>query len=187
VRPPDKAGEGDGPAPCKTCPECDEIVHASIRQCPGCGFIFPPPEPKPLALRDDDIQGDGLLEFDVNDWSWSVQTAKSSGKDMLVVSYIGDDYARPLKEYLCIWHEGFAGKKGMATLNEIADQAGMTGEPESVTELLASLNRSKAPSLIKYRQDGKYKRIERREWSDERKAATAGGGAAGEWDDEVPF
>jgi DNA repair protein RadD len=36
-----KDGE-DGSAPVKTCPDCQTIVHASIRLCPSCGYEFPP-------------------------------------------------------------------------------------------------------------------------------------------------
>lgn len=44
---PRKKGEpGSGEAPAKGCPECNEIVHASARLCPCCGYEFPPPKPK---------------------------------------------------------------------------------------------------------------------------------------------
>lgn len=33
--------DGDGVAPAKECPECQTIIHAAIRICPVCGFIFP--------------------------------------------------------------------------------------------------------------------------------------------------
>ena len=36
-----KAGNGDGEAPTKTCPECDEIVALAATECPGCGYEFP--------------------------------------------------------------------------------------------------------------------------------------------------
>lgn len=39
-----KAADGPSqPAPMKTCPQCDEMVHAAVRVCPECGFEFPPP------------------------------------------------------------------------------------------------------------------------------------------------
>ena len=36
-----KAGNGNGEAPTKTCPECDEIVALAATECPGCGYEFP--------------------------------------------------------------------------------------------------------------------------------------------------
>jgi DNA repair protein RadD len=40
-----RKGDADGTAPVKTCPDCQAIVHASTRLCPGCGYEFPPPQP----------------------------------------------------------------------------------------------------------------------------------------------
>jgi DNA repair protein RadD len=35
---PRKPGKGGGDAPVKACPECFSLVHASVMQCPDCGF-----------------------------------------------------------------------------------------------------------------------------------------------------
>jgi DNA repair protein RadD len=43
IKEPNKS-DGEGIAPAKECPECYSIIHAGIRECPDCGFIFPPPE-----------------------------------------------------------------------------------------------------------------------------------------------
>jgi DNA repair protein RadD len=37
---PKKPGKGQGEAPIKLCPQCDEICHASVRVCPCCGNQF---------------------------------------------------------------------------------------------------------------------------------------------------
>lgn len=37
---PKKPGKGQGEAPIKLCPNCDEICHASVRVCPQCGHQF---------------------------------------------------------------------------------------------------------------------------------------------------
>ena len=31
----------DGEAPVKTCPECDSIVFAALKECPDCGYVWP--------------------------------------------------------------------------------------------------------------------------------------------------
>jgi DNA repair protein RadD len=41
---------GEGDAPVKECPECQTICHASVRECPSCGFQFPPPKVKIDAI-----------------------------------------------------------------------------------------------------------------------------------------
>lgn len=51
---PKKPGKGDGDAPIKQCPECDELLHASARVCTCCGYEFPPSEePKHAAHASD--------------------------------------------------------------------------------------------------------------------------------------
>lgn len=39
---PQRRRKGAGPAPEKRCGQCSATVHASLRQCPYCGFQFPP-------------------------------------------------------------------------------------------------------------------------------------------------
>lgn len=39
-----RLSEDDAAAPSKTCPECAELVHCSKMECPGCGYLWPPPE-----------------------------------------------------------------------------------------------------------------------------------------------
>jgi DNA-directed RNA polymerase subunit M/transcription elongation factor TFIIS len=33
-------GEGTGEAPGKECPSCNTILHAAVRECPECGYVF---------------------------------------------------------------------------------------------------------------------------------------------------
>lgn len=45
VKPKEKGtSKGDGPPPCKICPECDGIISSGFRYCPICGYEFPAPE-----------------------------------------------------------------------------------------------------------------------------------------------
>jgi DNA repair protein RadD len=39
-------GGGDGDAPAKMCAACGEYVHASVKECPECGSVFPEPANK---------------------------------------------------------------------------------------------------------------------------------------------
>jgi len=39
-----ESDQGDGEAPAKECPECQEVIHAAYATCPECGHEFPPCE-----------------------------------------------------------------------------------------------------------------------------------------------
>ncbi len=41
---------GGGLAPTKTCPDCETILHTSVRFCPHCSYAFPEPKPKIEAV-----------------------------------------------------------------------------------------------------------------------------------------
>lgn len=48
------AGGGTpGEAPAKSCPKCKELVAIQIRECPACGYEWPPPEAKHEAEASD--------------------------------------------------------------------------------------------------------------------------------------
>lgn len=164
VKPPKPKGNGDGVAPSKICPECDEIVHMSARCCPACGHVFTKEEEKKYQLANDDIMGeDRQKTIPVDRWSWSVETSRRSGKDMIVCRYypqgIGEE---PIKEYFCVWHDGFAGIKGRAELQKICEAAGLYGNPSTTEELEAGL----PPASVTYVMDGKFPRILSRYWPD---------------------
>lgn len=146
-----------GAPPCKNCPECGEIVFISTMTCPACGYQFPIVEKK-LTLRNDDIMGEPET-FHVTSWSWSVQTSKNSGKEMLVVTYYGDVGYQPIKEYLCLWHDGYAGQKALRLLAEIAKECGVDDYNDTV-----NLERADPPARLKYVKDGKFFRVVGREW-----------------------
>lgn len=168
VDPPTKAGDGDGIPPGKECPECHWIIPASVKTCinPDCLYVFPEPEPEPMKLRDDDIMGDEPPEMEVWSWTWNKRVSKS-GNDMIVVSYYGDLGSRPVSEYLLIWNEGFAGKKGRAALDEICKGAGVNWTRyRDIEKFIDDIGSSDPPKSIVWQRDGKYKRVIGRIWKD---------------------
>lgn len=158
VQTPSKVKKGDGVAPCKICPECDEILPAQVKICPQCEYEFPKQEKK-LHLRNDDIMGeDKLKTMDVQFWSWEVATSRKSGKDMVKVNYHSGPFEK-ITEYLCVWHDGFAGRKAHQRLKELAEKAGVE---ELDTE---DFNKVRGPIKLVYYMDGKYPRIKELIWS----------------------
>ena len=176
VRPPNKKEKGDGEAPVKLCDECGELVYISATVCPACGTPFPPPVRPDLVLRDDDIMGLRGSEMDVTSWNWRKHTSKTSGKEMLAVTYYGALSDVPVTEYLCVLHDGYAGEKARKLFVNIFDKAkhlksyslSLDDTGTKVLEGLDSdvhkMQNSKPPSSIEYTKDGKFYRILNRSW-----------------------
>jgi DNA repair protein RadD len=167
IQPPSKAGDGKGEAPTKSCEECWELVHISAKVCPACGAAFPEAEPKEadLRLRNVDIMGLEATEMVVIDWRWAKHTSRTSGKDMLAVTYYGGLSDKPVREYFPILHGGYASEKAARELGLIAGKAGVSFTPGSGLEAwVDTLERGQPPSIIKYRMDGKYHRVTGRSW-----------------------
>lgn len=165
IAPPRKKGKGSGDAPTKTCPECDEIVPAQAKVCPSCHHAFMPPEKPPLALRNDDIMGIDPIEMRVKIWAWRKHTSRTSGKEMLKVTYYGELSDPPITEFFPVMHDGNAGNWAREKVAAIAVQAGtdyklLTGLDASVEKL----QQSQPPIAIKYRREGKFFKVERRKW-----------------------
>jgi DNA repair protein RadD len=166
VNPNKPKGEGNGEAPVKVCDECGELVHISVMVCPACQTPFPPPQKASLELRNDDIMGLDADKLAVTSWLWREHTSRTSGKDMLAVTYYGALSDPSVTEYFPVTHEGYAGRKAMDAVVSIAGKAGASFEPEDGLEQWADrLNVAAIPNEIEYRRDGKYHRVTRRTWA----------------------
>ena len=167
VQPPKKGGSGNGEAPIKVCEQCHEILHISAKQCPCCGFVFPPPKEKKLKLHDDDIMGLSGAEMLISGWQWRKHVSRTSGKEMLSVSYYGALSDPSVTEYFAVTHDGYAGQKALQSLSEIATKAKIVPGGlvvPTLEDMAQNMNAATPPKLIKYKRDGKFFRVMRREW-----------------------
>lgn len=166
VKTPSKSnGKGEGEAPTKSCEHCMELVHPTAKVCPACGEPFPEPERPELTLHNDDIMGLEAKEMPVTEWQWKKHTSRTSGLDMLMVTYFGQLSDRPVREYFPVKHIGYAGEKALREIGLIANKAGVSFRPNSDLEDWAhTLNAGFCPLSIKYRMDGKYHRVVNRYW-----------------------
>jgi DNA repair protein RadD len=166
VKPPNrKKDSGDGVPPCKTCPECLEIIPTQARECPACGYIFPIAEKK-WELSEKDIMGrdekDSLeFEIKVRSWEWKIETSKTSGMNMVTVTYYPLTMSDPRpKEYFCIYHSGFVGKKAMDQMMQLVEKV---GAKELETDFLS---RCGYPEAVKVRKEGKFLKVVDRIWGE---------------------
>jgi len=173
VQPPKKGGDGDGEAPVKVCDNCSELVHISARECPACGHPFPEPEEKKLKLRHDDIMGMEGKDFEVTGWSWRRHISKASGNLMLACTYYGGLSDKPITEYLPVLNDGYAGQMALQRLVSIAEKSNadlseisrLQGA-EALDYIVIQMGKSRHPSVIEYRMDGKFFRVVRRTWNE---------------------
>lgn len=170
---------GAGPAPCKICPDenCGEINALNAKVCVACGTPFPEPKAKPMTLSDCDIMGilpnapqpPPYIEKIVASWTWAVHQSRTSGREMLVVSYYSNDFDGGVKEYITLGYPGYAGEKAIRTIASIAQKAGIDGAGDqwSLQEVADAMNTATPPSRIRYNVDGKFYKVEARIWDDQ--------------------
>jgi len=109
-------------------------------------------------------------EMAVSSWRWRKHTSRTSGKDMLAVSYYGDLSDPSVTEYLTVGYDGYAGQKAARQLYAMAQSAkikdgGLT--VNSLDEIAENMNETRAPSRIEYQRDGKFFRVIRRIWNEQ--------------------
>ena len=165
VKPPKKGGEGNGEAPIKVCDNCHELVHISAQECPACGAPFPEREKPELKLRDVDIMGVKGTSMKVRDWDWQRAISKQNGKEMICITYYGGLSDKPVKEWLLLNHDGWAGIKARQLLAILTSKSGvsMPMNPD-IDELCFLMNNATPPSEVEYKIDGKYFRVIDRIW-----------------------
>lgn len=175
VSPPKEKGKGGGECPVKNCPECSEIVHASVMVCPGCGYVWPKLE-KPKKLHNDDIMGEVGVGH-VASWKWMTRQSSVNGRPMLVVEYELAHAAhveqpdgtrrsvRRVTENLTLWHPEPACKFAKEKLDRICSSCGVQMVPSSAP-MIAALNAAQPPATLKLKSDGKWVRVTRKNWGD---------------------
>ena len=148
-------GGGNGEAPTKTCPECEEIVALAVTECPCCGYEFPAKAKIKHAAQADsaEILSNGRAPSDwleVEDVEYRKHIKETPS---LRVSYqCGYD---TFSEWICLEHKGYARAKAEQWWRVLAG----TGIPGTVDEALSRQDELAWPSHIRVAPDGKYWRI----------------------------
>jgi DNA repair protein RadD len=127
-----KAKREGGEAPSKTCPNCEEVVPAGVRECPECRFMFPPPEVARHDTRADTASpisdGPEAQPYWIDRITavayepWTKKGADENAPKTLCVSYY-QGMVRVAREWVCVEHPmgGFAHTKAMTWLRERLD------------------------------------------------------------------
>lgn len=155
---PKRPGKGEGEAPVKQCPECEELVHASLRVCSCCGFEFPPSEePKHAASADiaPILSTAEAVWHDVTGRNFAHHEAKQEGKPPTVkVTYrLG---MRTQSEWLCPQHTGYPKVKSDRFWRE---HGGAMPFPKSVADFLNRAGELAITAAIQMKPSGKYQEV----------------------------
>ena len=148
------AGEtdGEGDAPVKTCPVCQSICFAGLRECPDCGYIFPPPKPKiERSATTEAIMSDGEPQWVKVDRVFYARHEKEGKPPTLRVEYACG--LRTHREWIGL--EGNGRRRAVAWWNRRTT----TPVPNTVDEALASVQVLPWPSEIAVRPSGRYTEI----------------------------
>jgi DNA repair protein RadD len=169
VNPPTKGREGDGAAPMKACEECHELNPISARVCSCCGAPFPVATKAPVKLHNLDIMGIDGSDMMITDWKWRKHISRTSGKEMIAVTYYGALSDPSVTEYFPITHDGYAGEKARKELFKIAKNADVDNETvfrsDDIEAIAILLNFGDPPDEIEYIKDGKFFRVMKRVWA----------------------
>lgn len=112
-----KKGKGDGEAPSKVCPECQEVVLASLRVCPACSFEFiameSPPHQQRASILSVLSEPAKPITAEVQNVTYQVWDGKSGIATMAVSYWVNIN--EKIMEWVCLNHEkgSFAHQKAM--------------------------------------------------------------------------
>jgi DNA repair protein RadD len=148
-------GGGQGDAPTKVCPTCASIVHASVRTCPDCGHLFPPPEPRIEAMAST------LEVLTTGAPQWVPVTRVSYGRHHKPGKppSLRVDYWSGLthhSEWVCIEHAGYARRRAVAWWETRAPGLPL---PQKVDEAIAQTGQLRRPEAIAVRSKGRYTEV----------------------------
>jgi DNA repair protein RadD len=148
-------GSGNGEAPTRVCPECNEIVALAATECSSCGYEFPRKARITHEVRADtaEILSSGRMRSDwieVDDVQFykhiketpSLKAAYQCGLDTF-------------SEWVCLEHQGFPRLKAEAWWRVLADAP----VPDTIEEALARQDEIAWPSHIRVEPDGRFWRI----------------------------
>jgi DNA repair protein RadD len=151
---PKKPTKGNGEAPIKICPQCEEILHASLRVCWCCGHEFIIDDTPKLQERPTDapiISTSTPEPRTVTSRTFRHHPGKGDKPDTVKTTYLCG--LTPINEWLCPAHAGFPKNKADRYWHE---HGGRRPFPSSALEWLQRQSELKATASINVRPDGKY-------------------------------
>ena len=153
-------GAGEGDAPQKVCPSCDEYIPAGVRLCPMCDYYFPPPPPNHSARSyEGAVTSDQVVAEWVDVDSVAYQLWKKEGKpDSVRVTYNCGMVS--VSEWLCPDHGGYAASRYHARMGVLGATARTTNDA------LGECTIWNWPSRVKIKPNGRFHDIVQFDYSE---------------------
>ena len=170
-----KAGKGTREPPVKECPECFELILASLRVCPACHHEFPEKEKhdavaSTAALLANQIEPE-WLEVDEVIYSRHEKVGKPSS--MQVTYRCG---FATIREWVCFEHGGYARQKAAIWWMNRYGQEPCPEQTDEALNRLLGIRDMKEPCRIEVVQEGRWQRIRAYDF-------TSRAGTPSEWND----
>ena len=104
----------------------------------------------------------------VSSWQWDEYTSRA-GNEMLRATYYGKSLSdKPITEYFCVNHSGYAGQKALGQVNTIAHASGCHAELVAANGLYqasVAFNQATPPDAIDYEKNGRFFNVIRRNYA----------------------
>jgi DNA repair protein RadD len=163
-------GDGDGTAPVKECPMCQELVAAGKLECPCCGYEFPPREvvkheatPSYLSIISDDRGDEPIPEKPKLAVSGvSLRRHQKQGKEDSVCVIYQINMATSIREWLCFDHGKFMRDKAIRIWILLG---GQLPAPATTDDALDRAGEITSPSYIRVKE-GKWPEVTERIFMD---------------------
>jgi DNA repair protein RadD len=104
--------------------------------------------------------------MEVSQWTWRKHISRTSGKEMISVTYYGGLSDTPVTEYLAVTHDGYAGQKARRLLADIAARSGamLDYKVADMVQIADAMGAGTPPMIVEYRKDGKFFTVIDRSW-----------------------
>lgn len=156
---PRKKGEKGGEAPVKLCEACQCYNHVSLRNCEFCGAEFHfKVKIKTTAASEDLLRNDEpITKVFTVDYMTCTTYTKAGRPPMLRVTYYSK--LKAFTDYVCIEHEGFAGRKAKQWWRERVPGGGEPVVPTSTAQALTLVQHLRTPTHLRVWINKKYPEI----------------------------
>ena len=158
---PKQKGKGTGEAPSRICEACDCYNHASARVCVFCGHEFPRHVKFGAIAAGDDLivtEAPQVEIFPVLFVSYKKHTPKDSRPPSMCATYTSG--LRSFSEWVCLEHDGFAGKRARDWWRDRDTMLDHYGEPpHKIDDALSRCNDLLAPTHLRVWVNKKHPEI----------------------------